>query len=133
MVETHAADCATCLEHLALLGAVSLDREAPEPSRSWLVRWGWLVPVATAVLVVAVWVRLPEQKASEDAGPTAPARTQAWPPAAPEQEVAASSDLAAEQPTAERDDSSGEATARRENRRRRLRTPGRTAGQDQGR
>ncbi len=29
IVETHAADCATCLEHLALLGAVSLDREAP--------------------------------------------------------------------------------------------------------
>ena len=70
VVETHAADCATCLEHLALLGAVSLDRDAPQPARSWLVRWGWLVPVATAVLVVAVWVRLPEQKAAQDA-PTA--------------------------------------------------------------
>lgn len=67
LVEAHAADCARCLEHLALVGAVSLDREAPEPSRSWLVRWGWLVPVATAALVVAVWVRLPEQKAAEDA------------------------------------------------------------------
>jgi hypothetical protein len=101
-VEAHAADCATCLEHLALLGAISLDREAPEPSRSWLVRWGWLVPVATAVLVVAVWVRLPEQKASEEAGPAA-ARTPAVAPAAPGREVAASSDMAAEQPTAERD------------------------------
>ena len=70
VVETHAADCAPCLEHLALLGAVSLDRDAPEPSRSWLVRWGWLVPVATAVVVVAVWVRLPEQKAAPDAPTT---------------------------------------------------------------
>ena len=87
-VEAHAADCATCLEHLALLGAISLDREAPEPSRSWLVRWGWLVPVATAVLLVAVWVRLPEQKASEDARPPS-ARTRLWPPALPEQERAA--------------------------------------------
>ena len=102
-VEAHAADCATCLEHLALLGAISLDREAPEPSRSWLVRWGWLVPVATAVVVVAVWLRLPEQKSSEDAGPPASARTQAVAPAAPEQEVAPSSDLAATQATAERD------------------------------
>lgn len=61
-LEAHVADCAVCLEHLALLGAVSLDREPPQPSSSWLVRWGWLVPVATAVLVVAVWVRLPEQQ-----------------------------------------------------------------------
>ena len=62
VLEAHVADCAVCLEHLALLGAVSLDREPPQPSSSWLVRWGWLVPVATAVLVVAVWVRLPEQQ-----------------------------------------------------------------------
>jgi Putative zinc-finger len=61
LVEAHVADCATCLEHMALVGAVSLDREAPEPSRWWLVQWRWLVPVATAVLVVAVWIRLPEQ------------------------------------------------------------------------
>ena len=87
LVEAHAADCTTCLEHLALLGAVSVEREAPEPSRSWLARWGWLVPVATAVLVVAVWMRLPEEKA-----------TQGMAPAAPEQERAA-----AASPSAERD------------------------------
>lgn len=61
-VEAHAADCATCLEHLGLLGAVSLERDTPEPSRSWFANWGWLVPVATAVLVVVVWTRLPQQE-----------------------------------------------------------------------
>ena len=121
-VEAHAADCATCLEHLALLGAVSLDREAPEPSRSWLVRWGWLVPVATAVLVVAVWVRLPEQKASEDAGPTAPARPQAWPPPRPSRKLAASSDLAARTADGGSDDQAQ--TKHRASRKQRRRRPG---------
>ena len=60
-VETHAADCVRCQQHLSLLGAVSVDRPDPdlEASRPWLVRWGWLVPVATAALVVAVWTRTP--------------------------------------------------------------------------
>ena len=60
-VETHAADCVRCQQHLSLLGAVSVDRPDPdlEASRPWLVRWGWLVPVATAVLVLAVWTRTP--------------------------------------------------------------------------
>jgi hypothetical protein len=62
-VEAHSADCASCLQHLALLGAVSVERGDPaEPARSWLGRWGWLVPVATAVLVVAVWIRMPERQ-----------------------------------------------------------------------
>ena len=98
-VEAHAADCATCLEHLALLGAISLDRQAPEPSRSWLVRWGWLVPVATAVLLVAVWVRLPEQKASEDASAKLAAR-QTAPRALPDQERAAAPSRPAERDVA---------------------------------
>ncbi len=103
-VEAHAADCATCMEHLALLGAVSVDREAPEPSRSWLAHWGWLVPVATAVLVVAVWIRLPEQKASQDVpAATAPA-SQARAPVASEQERAA-----AASPSAGRDEASNAA------------------------
>jgi Putative zinc-finger len=103
-VEAHAADCPTCLEHLALLGAVSLDREAPEPSRSWLAQWSWLVPVAAAVLVVAVWVRLPEQKASQDVpAATAPA-SQARAPVASEQERAA-----AASPSAGRDEASNAA------------------------
>jgi hypothetical protein len=60
-LEAHAADCVRCQQHLSLLGAVSVDRPDPdvEESRPWLVRWGWLVPVATAVLVVAVWTRTP--------------------------------------------------------------------------
>lgn len=60
-VEAHAADCPYCQQHLSLLGAVSVERPDPEiaAARPWLVRWGWLVPVATAVLVVAVWTRTP--------------------------------------------------------------------------
>ena len=60
-VEAHAADCLRCQQHLSLLGAVSMERPDPEAAaaRPWLVRWGWLVPVATAVLVVAIWTRAP--------------------------------------------------------------------------
>ena len=88
-VEAHVADCATCLQHMALLGAVSLDREAPEPSRWWLAQWRWLVPVATAVLVVAVWIRLPEQKATEDAAARPTSAMRAERPVAVDQERAA--------------------------------------------
>jgi Putative zinc-finger len=65
-IEKHVADCASCMEHLALLGAVDLAAETPPaPGVAWspasvLRRWGWLVPVATAALLVAIWVRLPE-------------------------------------------------------------------------
>jgi hypothetical protein len=60
-VDSHAADCLRCQQHLSLLGAVSMERPDPEAvaPRHWLVRWGWMVPVATAVLVVAVWTRTP--------------------------------------------------------------------------
>ena len=95
LIEEHAADCATCLEHLALLGAVSLDRQAPEPSRSWLAQWGWLVPVATAALVVAVWIRLPEQKTSQDLPATPAPASQVSAPVASEQERAATANPAA--------------------------------------
>jgi len=85
-IEAHAADCAMCMEHLALLGAVSVERDTPEPSRSWFANWGWLVPVATAVLVVVVWIRLPDQERSRGI-PAAPALdSQA---VAPERESAA--------------------------------------------
>lgn len=101
-LEAHMADCAVCLEHLALLGAVSLDREPPQPSSSWLVRWGWLVPVATAVLVVAVWVRLPEQQQvlqPERVAPPSSTET-----AAPVAQDKSSADAAATPIQAERDE-----------------------------
>ena len=61
VVDAHAADCLRCQQHLSLLGAVSVERPDPDAvaSRHWLVRWGWMVPVATAVLLVAVWTRTP--------------------------------------------------------------------------
>lgn len=64
-IERHLADCANCMEQLALLAAVDLaDEPSPAPALSWdpgrlLRRWGWLVPVATVVLLVAIWVRMP--------------------------------------------------------------------------
>jgi anti-sigma factor RsiW len=58
-VEAHAADCPSCVQHLALLGAV-VQALGPAPARGWLSRWGWMVPVATTALVVAVWTSLPD-------------------------------------------------------------------------
>ena len=67
--ESHAAGCAACQEHLALLGAVSVESQAPEAARSWFPRWAWLVPAVTAVIVAAVWVRLPEQNVTDQVTP----------------------------------------------------------------
>lgn len=112
-VELHSADCVRCQQHLGLLGAVSLDPEPAEieAARSWLRRWGWLVPVATAVLVVAIWTRTPEP-ATSHAPATAPAvdekaASSAPQPAVPGKDVAmpesvASPQMAAEVPSRER-------------------------------
>ncbi len=84
-VEAHAAGCTACEEHLGLLGAVSVETPAPETARSWFPKWAWLVPAATAVIVAAVWVRLPEQPVpgSRPAGASADASAGAEAPAAP--------------------------------------------------
>lgn len=80
-VELHASGCVSCQTHLALLGAVSVEPAAPVPARSWFPRWGWLVPVATAVIVAAVWVRLPEQIVTERPAPVATEAPASVPPA----------------------------------------------------
>ena len=63
-LEAHVSSCPACLEHLALLAAVDAPETPAEPSYAWSFErifgnWRWLVPVATVVLVVAVWMRLP--------------------------------------------------------------------------
>ena len=63
-LEAHVADCEECMERLALLGSVNVPDEPEMPSFEWsprqlLSRWGWLVPVATVVVLVAVWERQP--------------------------------------------------------------------------
>jgi hypothetical protein len=70
-VVAHAADCARCTEHLGMLLPIAGARPVPERRRPFLEGWLWLVPVATAVLLVAVWVRLPDpaQTSSPDGGP----------------------------------------------------------------
>lgn len=60
-IEAHAADCARCTEHLALLLPIAATTPVRRAARPLLVRWGWLVPVATAVVVAAIWVRMPER------------------------------------------------------------------------
>ena len=63
-LEAHIASCPMCMEHLALLAAVDAPETPADPSNAWSFErvfgsWRWLVPVATVVLVVAVWLRLP--------------------------------------------------------------------------
>src|SRR5262245_44061733 len=57
-VESHVADCSACLEHLSLVAALDAPEESPVSAPTFdlgrmVRRWGWLVPAATAVLVVA--------------------------------------------------------------------------------
>ncbi len=96
-LEAHIADCEDCMERLALLGSVNVPDEPGVPSFEWsprllLSRWGWLVPVATIVVLVAVWERQPSRPASfTPAPPAAPAASgaSATPavPSEPEQEA----------------------------------------------
>src|SRR5260221_3681194 len=62
-LEAHVANCADCMGHLGLLANVNVPDEPSAPmawaAPVWLTRLGWLVPIATAVLVVAIWVRQP--------------------------------------------------------------------------
>ncbi len=87
-VEAHVADCTLCQEQLALLAAVDVADDPPAaPGPSWapsalLRKWGWLVPIATAILLVAIWVRLPRQEpatALTNAAPTQAVTAQATP------------------------------------------------------
>jgi hypothetical protein len=87
-LEAHVSSCAECMERLALLGSVNSPEESGLSAIDWsprelLTRWGWLVPVATVVLVVAIWIRQPlspQSRASAPASP--PAGTEAPVPAA---------------------------------------------------
>lgn len=68
-LETHVASCPSCMEHLGLLAAVDVPETTEELSDAWSFErlfghWRWLVPVATAVLVATVWVRLSAPRAS---------------------------------------------------------------------
>jgi hypothetical protein len=69
-IEGHAADCLHCGRQLAALArieAAAADTVAPVRARSLIRRWAWLVPVATTVLVVAVWIRTPNRQADAPA------------------------------------------------------------------
>ena len=70
-VETHAADCARCALQLATLVRLEDVSGSPQyaPAPRWWSRLAWMVPAATAVLVVAIYVALPSRDV-----PEAPAR-----------------------------------------------------------
>src|SRR5918994_4011407 len=57
-VEGHLADCARCQAMLATF--VRTEPPAP-PHQAWWQRWQvrWLVPLATAATVAAIWVASP--------------------------------------------------------------------------
>ncbi len=73
-LELHAADCPACVETLSVLASLDEGEPARASRRWWAVapvtRWGWLVPVATAVLVVAVWIRTERVTGPAPAGVT---------------------------------------------------------------
>jgi hypothetical protein len=86
-LEAHVSGCAECMERLASLGSVNAPEESALPAIEWsprelLTRWGWLVPVATVVLLVAIWIRQPVSPQSSASVPAAaPAGSQAPVPA----------------------------------------------------
>ena len=90
-LEAHVASCAACIEHLALLAAVDAPEAPADTSDAWSFErifgnWRWLVPVATIVLVVAVWMRLPgSREAAQPVSQEKPAEASkpvAFPPSA---------------------------------------------------
>jgi Putative zinc-finger len=75
-IEAHVSDCMPCAEHLALVAALDASEESTVPTPSFDVgalirRWGWLVPAMTGVLVVAVWLRTPDERPPVASQPTA--------------------------------------------------------------
>lgn len=79
-LEDHVSRCLRCSEHLALLAGSDEPAPVEAGSRGVLRRWGWLVPVATAVLVFAVWTRTPAPESVTERA--APSREAAVPEAA---------------------------------------------------
>ena len=69
-VEAHAADCARCALQLATLVRLEDESGSPQhaPAPRWWPRLAWLVPAATAVLVVAIYVALPSRDVARGAG-----------------------------------------------------------------
>jgi hypothetical protein len=81
-IDAHVADCSTCMEHLALLAAVDAPDQPAEGGSGFSVgqllpRWGWLVPLATVALVVAIWVREPNSTPAPPASLATPERAAA--------------------------------------------------------
>ncbi|HEY9463903.1 MAG TPA: zf-HC2 domain-containing protein, partial [Vicinamibacterales bacterium] len=64
VVETHLADCERCTAMLATFARTIPDAPVAEPLwKRWHLRW--LVPVATAATVAALWVLVPRPDSSQ--------------------------------------------------------------------
>ena len=60
-VERHVAACARCALHVATISRLeeAAGEHADGPAPAWWRQWRWAVPLATIVLVVAVWIGVP--------------------------------------------------------------------------
>jgi hypothetical protein len=98
-VEQHLSDCAQCQQMLA-----AFARTAPPPTlveplwRRWHLQW--LVPVATAATVAAIWVAIPREEQARATSPLADRVTEAprTPPAAEPVAPSQSQNAAAQPP-----------------------------------
>jgi hypothetical protein len=67
-IEAHLADCDRCQSVLAVFVRTEPPATAPAPGRWRAWQIGWLVPLATAATVAAIWVALPERDEPVDPG-----------------------------------------------------------------
>jgi hypothetical protein len=60
-LERHVADCSRCALHLATVARLeeAAGEHADVAAPAWWRQWQWAVPLATIVVVVAVWIAVP--------------------------------------------------------------------------
>jgi anti-sigma factor ChrR (cupin superfamily) len=115
-IEEHLADCAACQAMVSAF--VRTELPEPAPTRWWQrVEVRWLVPVATAATLVAIWVALPERNLPMAQSDRVTERLESQPPVAtPVEPVRQSPDTVATERSAERQSSSGLPVAEQEQR-----------------
>lgn len=65
-VEVHASACSRCSAELALLARTGSLPATAVPEHRFRIPWRWAVPLATAVLVFAVWTELDRPRQESD-------------------------------------------------------------------
>ena len=111
LVEVHLADCERCTAMLATFARTVPERPAAE---SLWARWHlrWLVPIATAATVAALWVLVPRPESPQIAALKSERTIASQTPPAAEPAPAAAPSQASEQETRERAAASASADTR---------------------